>query len=344
MEAIASVEPASGRTIQAAGREIFVTELGEGPPLLMLHGGGPGANGISNFSRNIPALADRFRVIAPDMPGYGRSSKGLDRKDPFGELARAMLGLLDALGVEKAHVLGNSLGGSCALRLALEAPERADRLVLLGPGGIDTSRRPPTEGLLHLLDYYSGEGPTREKFEQFLRKDLVFDGAALPDALIATRYAASIDPEVVANPPLVRPKDLANARALDLTLDPRWAAWRPRRLSCGASRIGSIRQAAAARCRSGCRTATSISSAVPVTGCSGSARPSSTRRRSPFSRSEIGGAACRQTQRSLHEHHDKSNSAAVRLRRRSTRLRPRRFTSARRLETVRRRGDRDGHR
>src|SRR5271165_4619923 len=91
----------------------------------------------------------------------------------------------------------------------------------LGPGGIDTSRRPPTEGLLQLLDYYSGEGPTREKFEQFLRKDLVFDGAALPDALIATRYAASIDPEVVANPPLVRPKDLANARALDLTLDPR---------------------------------------------------------------------------------------------------------------------------
>ena len=83
-------------------------------------------------------------------------------------------------------------------------PERADRLVLLGPGGIDTSRRPPTEGLLHLLDYYSGEGPTREKVEQFLRKDLVFDGAALPDALIATRYAASIDPEVVANPPLVR--------------------------------------------------------------------------------------------------------------------------------------------
>ncbi len=221
MEATVSAEAASGRTIQAAGRKIFVTELGEGPPLLMLHGGGPGASGMSNFSRNIPTLADRFRVIAPDMPGYGRSSKGLDHKDPFGELARTMLGLLDALGVERAHILGNSLGGSCALRLALEAPERADRLVLLGPGGIDTSRRPPTEGLLHLLDYYSGEGPTREKFEQFLRKDLVFDGAALPDALIATRYAASVDPEVVANPPLVRPKDLANARALDLTLDPR---------------------------------------------------------------------------------------------------------------------------
>lgn len=121
----------------------------------------------------------------------------------------------------RAHLLGNSLGGACALRLALEAPTRVDRLVLLGPGGIDASRRPPTEGLLHLLDYYSGEGPTHDKFEQFLRKDLVFDGAALPDDLIETRYAASLDPEVVANPPLVRPKDLPDPRVLDLTLDSR---------------------------------------------------------------------------------------------------------------------------
>ena len=221
MNSIARLEPQSGRVVKVAGGEIFVTELGEGPPLLMLHGGGPGASGMSNFSRNIPAMVEAFRVIVPDMPGYGRSSKGLDRTDPFGALARAMLALLDALGVERGHVLGNSLGGGCALRLALEAPERVDRLVLLGPGGVDTSRRPPTEGLMHLLDYYSGEGPTREKFEQFLCKDLVFDGASLPETLIEARYAASIDPEVVANPPLVRPKDLKSAQALDLTLDPR---------------------------------------------------------------------------------------------------------------------------
>ena len=157
------------------------------------------------------------------MPGFGRSTKGLDRKDPFGDLAGAMLALLDALGVERTHALGNSLGGACALRMALEAPERVDRLVLLGPGGIDTSRRPPTEGLLHLLDYYAGEGPTREKCETFLRQDLVFDGAALPDALIDARYEASLDPEVVAKPPLVAAEGLVGAR-LDLTLDPRLGA------------------------------------------------------------------------------------------------------------------------
>jgi len=84
------------------------------------------------------------------MPGYGRSTKDVDRNDPFGDLARSTLGLLDALDVGKAHLLGNSLGGAAALRLAIEAPDRVDRLVLLGPGGIDSSRRPPTEGLLQL--------------------------------------------------------------------------------------------------------------------------------------------------------------------------------------------------
>ena len=144
MDALASVEPSQGRTVRAAGRDIFVTEIGEGPPLLMLHGGGPGASGLSNFVRNIPALAERFRLIVPDMPGFGRSTKGIDRKDPFGDLATAMLGLIDALGVERTHALGNSLGGACALRMALEAPARVDRLVLLGPGG-DRQQPPPAD-------------------------------------------------------------------------------------------------------------------------------------------------------------------------------------------------------
>src|SRR5262249_36332683 len=62
---------------------------GKGPALLMLQGGGPGATGMSNFIRNIPALADHFRVIVPDMPGYGGSTKRIDRADPFGDLASA---------------------------------------------------------------------------------------------------------------------------------------------------------------------------------------------------------------------------------------------------------------
>jgi 4,5:9,10-diseco-3-hydroxy-5,9,17-trioxoandrosta-1(10),2-diene-4-oate hydrolase len=207
--------------VRAAERDIYVVEAGAGPTLLMLHGGGPGASGAGNFVRNVPALAAHFHLIIPDLPGYGRSTKGLDRKDPFGDLAGAMFALLDALGIDKAHALGNSLGGACALRMALDRPTRMDRLVLLGPGGVDTTRGLPTAGLRRLLGYYGGEGPTREKLADFLRNYLVYDSSSLPDTLIDERYAASIDPEIVAKPPLVRPKGLPNFRALDFTRDPR---------------------------------------------------------------------------------------------------------------------------
>jgi 4,5:9,10-diseco-3-hydroxy-5,9,17-trioxoandrosta-1(10),2-diene-4-oate hydrolase len=178
---------------------------------------------VSNYSRNIEALASRFRVIVPDMPGYGRSSKGVNRADLFGDLAAAMLGLLDALQVRRAHVVGNSLGGACALRMALDRPERVARLVLMGPGGVDTTRSLPTAGLRSLFGYYEGKGPSLEKLTTFVRDYLVYDGAMVPDALIRERYEASIDPEVVAAPPLRRPKGLPTFRALDFTRDPRLA-------------------------------------------------------------------------------------------------------------------------
>lgn len=212
------------RTIVVAGKPIFVTEAGTGPAVVLLHGGGPGATGVSNYSRNIDALAQNFRVIVPDMPGYGRSVKGVDQDDPFGYLAEMIGGLLDELAIETAHLIGNSYGGSCALRLALEAPARVDKLVLMGPGGIGTTRGAPTAGLKSLLAYYGGDGPSREKLAAFIRTYLVYDGASVADDLIDLRYAASIDPDVVANPPLRRPSGLMALRTLwrmDLTRDQR---------------------------------------------------------------------------------------------------------------------------
>jgi pimeloyl-ACP methyl ester carboxylesterase len=191
---------------------------------VLLHGGGPGATGPSNYARNIEPLSGRFRAIVPDLPGYGRSSKALDLSDPFGSLAAAVRGLLDALEIDCAHLVGNSYGGAAALRLALDTPERVDRLVLMGPGGVGTTRRPPTKGLNSLLSYYSGEGPSREKLEEFIRSYLVFDGKAVPDEIIDLRYEASLDPEVVANPPLRRPSGPGALRTLwrmDFTRDKR---------------------------------------------------------------------------------------------------------------------------
>ena len=215
------------RTVTVAGKPIFFAEAGDGPAVVMLHGGGPGASGLSNYSRNIDALARRFRVIVPDMPGYGRSAKGVDPSDPFGYLADMIRDLLDEIGVESAHLVGNSYGGAAALRLALDTPHRVGKLVLMGPGGVGTTRGAPTAGLKSLLSYYGGEGPSREKLEAFIRGYLVYDGASVPDDLIDLRYAASIDPEVVADPPLRRPSGPTALRTLwrmDLTRDRRLKA------------------------------------------------------------------------------------------------------------------------
>jgi 4,5:9,10-diseco-3-hydroxy-5,9,17-trioxoandrosta-1(10),2-diene-4-oate hydrolase len=212
---------AEQRLVRVGARDIAVTERGTGDAVLLLHGGGPGATGMSNYARNVDALAKRFRVVVPDLPGYGRSSKHVDQADPFGDLSAAVCGLLDALCIDRAHIVGNSYGGAAALRLALDRADRIARMVLMGPGGIGTTRRLPTAGLKRLLGYYGGDGPTRAKLERFIREDLVHDGTAVPHELIEQRYQASIDPDVVANPPLRRPAGLRTLVRMDLTRDKR---------------------------------------------------------------------------------------------------------------------------
>ena len=214
-------------TVTVGNRRIYVAEAGSGPAVVLLHGGGPGASGVTNYSRNIDALAQHYRVLVPDMPGYGRSSKGIDKSDPFGSLADAMRGMLDELSISTAHLIGNSYGGAAALRLALDTPGRVGKLVLMGPGGIGTTRGLPTAGLNSLLAYYGGTGPSREKLAEFIRNYLVYEGDSVPDELIDLRYAASIDPEVVADPPLSRPSGPFALRTLwrmDLTRDSRLAS------------------------------------------------------------------------------------------------------------------------
>ncbi|MEV0464920.1 alpha/beta hydrolase [Nocardia tengchongensis] len=214
----------TGRTVRVGEREIYFVEVGSGPALVLLHGGGPGASGMSNYSRNVEVLAQRFRVIVPDMPGYGRSSKWIDQSDPFGDLAGAIGGLLDELGIASAHLIGNSYGGAAALRLAMERPEKVNRLVLMGPGGVGTTRALPTAGLQELLSYYGGSGPSLEKITRFIREYLVYDGSAVPAELIEARYQDSLDPEVVASPPLRRPSGplaLRTVWRMDFTRDSR---------------------------------------------------------------------------------------------------------------------------
>ncbi|MFF4903203.1 alpha/beta fold hydrolase [Streptomyces sp. NPDC001068] len=211
-------------TYDTGRQRIFTVEAGSGPAVLLLHGGGPGTTGLSSFVRNIGELARNHRVIVPDLPGYGRSTKGVDSADPFGYLADGIRTLLDTLGLDRAHLVGHSYGGACALRLALDTPDRVGRMVLAAPGGIGTTRALPTSGVNRLLGYYTGDGPSRLKLTEFIRHYLVFDDADITDAAIEERYRASLDPEILAAPPLRRPSGRGALRTIwrmDLTRDPR---------------------------------------------------------------------------------------------------------------------------
>jgi pimeloyl-ACP methyl ester carboxylesterase len=109
---------------------ISAAEAGSGPPLLAIHGlGGTKAS----FLPTIGALAGEFRVIAVDLPGFGDSVKPLRAPFDARYFARAMAAVLDAAGLDRAHVAGNSMGGRIGIEMALTLGERVDRLVLLSP-------------------------------------------------------------------------------------------------------------------------------------------------------------------------------------------------------------------
>jgi len=172
--------------------------VGNGPTIVLLHGGGPGASSWSNFAKNIPVLAQQFHVIAVDQPGYGRSDKPTEHPQYFRHSASALKDLLDTIGItDRVHLLGNSLGGGAAVRFALDYPDRAGRLVLMGPGGLSLNlfAPDPTEGVRNLGKF--AYQPTRENLEAFLRI-MVFDQKLITDELIDERFAAASAPESLA--------------------------------------------------------------------------------------------------------------------------------------------------
>lgn len=104
----------------------FYRDAGDGPPLLLLHSGGMSS---AEWEPLIPRLAPHFRVLAPDLPGHGATPLDGPRLR-ISDMAQAVISLLDALRIERSHVLGSSMGGVVALWLAIHAPQRVDKLVL----------------------------------------------------------------------------------------------------------------------------------------------------------------------------------------------------------------------
>ncbi|MCG7203682.1 alpha/beta fold hydrolase [Streptomyces arenae] len=182
--------------------EIAVAEAGEGPVLVMLHGGGPGASGVSNYHQNLAALTRYFRVVLPDQPGFGGSYRpteaDLDERSITKITVDALYQALDSLGIDTFHLLGNSLGGAAAIAMAQERPERVTRVVLMAPGGGWLPFGPtPTEGQKEMFRYYNGTGPSEKKMGAFIRT-MVFDHKQFGRDVVKARYEASLDDSHIA--------------------------------------------------------------------------------------------------------------------------------------------------
>ncbi|MHA2787667.1 alpha/beta fold hydrolase [Corynebacterium sp. S7] len=137
------------------------------PAIIFLHGSGPGVSATSNWSELMPLLSSDYYCVAPDVLGFANS----DHPDPapagmsaFTDLrARTIVEMMNTLGLEKAHFVGNSMGGMITLRLAQIAPERIDRILLMGTGGAPI---PATDGLKRLITFY--QNPTVENMKEML--------------------------------------------------------------------------------------------------------------------------------------------------------------------------------
>lgn len=184
------------------GCKIHYQTAGSGEVLLLIHGGGPGAFGYSNYRHNVEALSQHNQVVLIDLPGFGQSDAMPIEGSMFEAMAEAGLAVLDDMGVSKASVVGNSLGGGTALCMALAQPERINKLVLMGPGGGLPLHTPfPTEGLLRMMHFYEGEPPTLERLKRVIEL-LVFDSSGMTEELLEERFKAATRPDIVANPPL----------------------------------------------------------------------------------------------------------------------------------------------
>ncbi len=197
---MAYTEADTSQFAEVNGTRIHFNDAGSGEAIMMLHGSGPGATGWSNFNRNVDALAEKNRVLVVDMPGWGKSDpreKGISFMAWFAE---KMVGLMDALDVPKVSLIGNSLGGAVAMKMALEYPDRCDKIVGMGaPIGFNMFGDSFTPGIRDIIGFYEGDGPSMEKLQSFAQK-FVFDPSLLTDDLLQQRLEASM--KFVDNPPM----------------------------------------------------------------------------------------------------------------------------------------------
>jgi pimeloyl-ACP methyl ester carboxylesterase len=164
------------------------------PPLLMLHGSGPGVTGWRNFGGNLATFSPSFRCLILELPGFGVSDP--TDQHPMLSSAPAVSAFLDALGLDSVDIIGNSMGGMIAAQVAIQQPERVRRLVTVGGLGRNILSPSPGEGIKLLQDFT--EEPSRERLEAWLQS-MVFDPATVTDEMREQRWAQATEEKTLAS-------------------------------------------------------------------------------------------------------------------------------------------------
>jgi pimeloyl-ACP methyl ester carboxylesterase len=178
--------PEIGATADANGIKTNYLEAGQGDPVVLIHGSGPGVTSYANWRLVIPALAENFRVIAPDMVGFGFTDRPASIQYGVQTWADQVVGLMDTLELPTAHLVGNSFGGAIALRIATQHPDRVGKLVLMGSMGVPF---PITDGLERVWGYEPSFENMRKVLDVF-----AYSRELVNDELAEVRYRGSIQP------------------------------------------------------------------------------------------------------------------------------------------------------
>jgi 2-hydroxymuconate-semialdehyde hydrolase len=178
--------PEIGKSIVAAGLRTNYHDQGQGFPVLMIHGSGPGVSAYANWRPVMPVLARSRRVIAPDMAGFGFTERPEGMAYTMDAWVKQAVGLMDALDLEQVDLVGNSFGGALSLALAIRHPQRVRRLVLMGAAGVDFEITPA-------LDAIWGYTPSFENMRQVMDM-FAYDRKLITDELAQLRYEASKRP------------------------------------------------------------------------------------------------------------------------------------------------------
>lgn len=183
---MSDTNPEIGKSVVAAGIQTNYLEAGAGDPVILIHGSGPGVTAYANWRLSIPVLAQKYRVLAPDIAGFGYTERKPDQTYNLDFWVRHLVEFMDAVGVRKAKFVGNSFGGALTLALTARHPERVEKFVLMGAAGVEFEVTPGLEAVW-------GYEPSFENMKEIV-KSFAYDTGFITDDLIKSRYEASIRP------------------------------------------------------------------------------------------------------------------------------------------------------